>query len=337
MGSNRSRAYRAVFAIPVLAVLVSSQAFAQQPPAQPTASDRETARSLMAEGRDKRDAGDLHAALKAFVAADTIMHVPTTGLEVARTLDQMGQLVEARETLIAVLRIPPQPSDPAPFAEARRAAEALDADLAKRIPSITIEASSELPGAITVIVDEQTIPANLVSIPRKLNPGKHVVIAKAAGEEARETFDLAPREQKRVTLRVVKKPPPPPPETHRDPAPDIGEGPSSNDDTKRPIPLVTWIGLGVGAAGVLSGTITGIISISKTNALEGCEGDQCPRSQQSDIDSARTFATVADVSFVVAGVGLAVAAVGYFVLRPKAKTPTTGFVTVTPGGLAGTF
>jgi hypothetical protein len=329
MGSDRRRAWRAAFAIPFAAILFASPSFAQQP----TASDRETARSLMAEGREKRDAGDLPAALKAFVAADTIMHVPTTGLEVARTLDKMGQLVEARETLLAVLRIPAQPSDPAPFSEARRAAEALDADLTKRIPSLVVDASSELPGPITVIVDDQTIPPNLVAIPRKLNPGKHVVVAKAAGEEARETIDLAPREQRHVMLKVVKKPPPPKPEPHEDPGPDTGEGPSGNDATRPPIPLVTWIGLGVGAAGLVSGTITGIISISKTSDID-CE--QCSRDRQPDIDSASTFATVSDVSFIVAGVGVAVAAVGYFVLRP-AKPAITGFVTVTPAGLAGTF
>jgi hypothetical protein len=246
----------------------------------------------------------------------------------------MNQLVEARETLLAVLRIPPQPSDPAPFAEARRAAEALDADLAKRIPSIVVEASTELPGPITVVIDDQTIPANLVAIPRKLNPGKHVVVAKAAGEEARETVELAPREQRRITLRVAKKPPPPPVATKQPESnPDIGPDPKADEREKPAIPLITWAGLGVAAAGALSGTITGIISISKTSDID-C--DQCSRDRQSDIDSAQGFATVADVSFIVAGVGLAVAAVGWFVLRPKQQT-STGFVTVTPAGVAGTF
>ena len=71
MGSDRSRAWRAAFAIPFATILHASPAFAQQP----NASDRETARSLMAEGREKRDAGDLPAALKAFVAADPYQQV----------------------------------------------------------------------------------------------------------------------------------------------------------------------------------------------------------------------------------------------------------------------
>jgi hypothetical protein len=313
MGSSRSRAGRAAFAMSAAVVLFASSTVLAQQPAPPTASDRETARALMAEGREKREAGDLTAALKAFTTADSIMHVPTTGLEVARTQEKMGQLLEARETLLAVLRIPPQPSDPPPFAEARKIAETLDADLANRIPTLVLEATSEVPGPITVTVDDQTIASNLVSVPRKMNPGKHVLVAKAGGEEARETITLAPHETKHVALRVVKKPPPPP-------AP-IADRPI--EDPKRQVPLVTWIGLGVGAAGLLTGTITGVVSIAQTNSLEGCNGDQCPRDQQSTIDSASTFATVADVGFVVAGVGLAVAAVGWFVLRPAANKPAT--------------
>src|SRR5262249_27770672 len=63
------------------AALVTGAAWA----AEPSAVDRESARAYMAEGRQKRDAGDLKAALRAFQAADAVMHVPTTGFEVAKT------------------------------------------------------------------------------------------------------------------------------------------------------------------------------------------------------------------------------------------------------------
>lgn len=286
----------------------------------------------------EENAGDLAAALKAFTTADSIMHVPTTGLEVARTQDKMGQLVEARETLLAVLRIAPQPSDPPPFAEARRAAEALDADLARRIPSLIVEVSSELPGAITVIVDEQTIAPNLVGIARKLNPGKHVVVARGGGEEARETVTIAPSETKRVSLRVAKKAPSP---TH-DPGPGPGPSqPRTEHERKLPLdlPLVSWIGFGVGAAGLVTGTVTGIVSLSKTSdATKDCVGNECPRSAESALDSANTFATISNIGFAVAVAGAAVGVVGMFVLKPAAETkPASARLVVSPGGIAGTF
>lgn len=308
-----------------------TRAFAQQL----SASDRETARALMAEGREKRDAGDLPGALKAFNAADSIMHVPTTGLEVARTQEKMGNLVEARETLLAVLRIPAQPNDPAPFAEARKAAETLDADLARRIPSLVVEATTDLGGPISVSIDDQTIAPNLVGIPRKLNPGKHVVVAKAAGEEARETVTLAHFDNKRVTLRVVKKVAPkvePKTET-----PPEQEEPSA--DGKKPVPLISWVGFGVGAAGLAVGSVAGILSLSKTSdATKDCVGNECPRSAQPDLDSANTLATVSNVGFAIAIVGAAVGVVGLFVLRPAPEPKAASArITFTPAGVAGTF
>lgn len=334
MGSRGGRARRAARAVPLAVfLLASSAAHAQQ---QPSASDRETARALMAEGRDKRDAGDLGGALKAFTTADSIMHVPTTGLEVARTQDKMGQLLEARETLLAVLRIAPRPSDPPPFAEARKAAEALDADLAKRIPSLAVEATSEVPGTISIIVDDQELAPNLVGVPRKMNPGKHTVVAKAGGEEIREAVTLAQSETKKVSLRVVKKPSPPPPKT--EPAPQPTPDPETpGAEGKRPIPVITWIGFGVGAAGLVTGSITGLVSISKTNDLEGCVGNECPRGTQDQIDSANTFATISNIGFGVAIVGAAVGLVGLFVLRPEAKPTSSARIMVGPGGVGGSF
>src|SRR5438067_1428679 len=106
--------------------------------AEPSLSDKETARSLMDDGDAKRDKGDFKSALKSYEAADAIMHVPTTGLEVARAQAQLGLLLEARETLGRVIRLPPKPGEPPPFVAARKTAESLSAEIAARIPSVTV-------------------------------------------------------------------------------------------------------------------------------------------------------------------------------------------------------
>jgi len=112
--------------------------------ADPSLSDRETARSLMDDGDAKRDKADFKAALKSYEAADAIMHVPTTGLEVARAQAQLGMLLEARETLGRVNRLPPKPGEPAPFTAARKTAEALTAELGARKIRGEIDALSVL-------------------------------------------------------------------------------------------------------------------------------------------------------------------------------------------------
>src|SRR5882724_11625185 len=118
--------------------LLSGSALAH---AQPSAAQKETARGLMAEARELRDRGDLAGALKRFSAADSIMGVPTTGFEVAATQAQLGQLVEARETLRHVLAIAPGADDPEPFNEARSKARALDQQLLARLGALRFDVS----------------------------------------------------------------------------------------------------------------------------------------------------------------------------------------------------
>ena len=93
-----SRSSRAIFVAASLALLFG----AAEARAEPSASDKETARGLMATGRADRSNHDLAGALKAFTGADAIMHVPTTGLEVAKAQIDLGLLVEARDTALRV-------------------------------------------------------------------------------------------------------------------------------------------------------------------------------------------------------------------------------------------
>src|SRR5271155_3196834 len=97
--------------------LVSSMLVAGVAHAQPTAADRETARTLLQQGREPRERGNQAEALKRFKGAYEIMHVPTTALELARAQVALGRLVEARDTIAAIRQIPERPGDPAPFKE----------------------------------------------------------------------------------------------------------------------------------------------------------------------------------------------------------------------------
>ncbi|MGO8994261.1 MAG: hypothetical protein ACLQVI_13105, partial [Polyangiaceae bacterium] len=65
------------------------------------------------------------------------------------------------------------------------------------------------------------------------------------------------------------------------------------------------IGVGVGGAGVVAGTITGILSISKKSSLKTeCPNMICGPTGDSTLSSATTLATVSDISFAFAGAGV---------------------------------
>jgi hypothetical protein len=95
----------------------------------PTAMEKETARSLMEEGASRRTHGDLKGALASFVAADALVHLPTTGVEVAAALAAVGLLLEARSKAIDVTRDAPRPNEPPQFPAARLSASALSDQL----------------------------------------------------------------------------------------------------------------------------------------------------------------------------------------------------------------
>src|SRR5262245_28279562 len=71
--------------------------------AQPSPSQRETARDLMKQGDDRFAAGDYAHALEAYRAAHALVAVPTTGLAVAQAQEKLGHLVEAHDAAIEVM------------------------------------------------------------------------------------------------------------------------------------------------------------------------------------------------------------------------------------------
>jgi len=339
MASSRKLLWLAVLAL----VLFSTPARAD-----PTAQQRELARDLMQKGHDARNAHDPKVALESFKGADDIMHVPTTAFEVARSQVDLGQLVEAHETLLGVMRAPERAGEPQVFHDTRGYAKVLDDEVVARIPQLRIKVDGGTPGRTpTVVVDGVALPEGALLVPYKVDPGHHVVTAKTDAADGRAEAEVAERETKDVTVTLAAvasspgaavpvptgapapEPAPPTPE-----APQAGRGPGP----------VAWAGFGVAAAGLALGTVTGIMTLSDKGSIASqCNGNHCPPSTYGALSSANTLALVSTVSFVVAGVGGGVGLVGWLLGRdPGAPPPATG-IRITPfigagaAGATGTF
>jgi len=315
--------------------------------AAPSAADRETARSLMEQARDLRDKGNLKDALKRFQAANDIMHVPTTALEVARAQVAVGLLVEARDT-VATLRQIPSDHDSPIFKAARAAAEELDAALGGRVPSLTIALKGLDAGQeAAVAIDGVPVPAAVVGLPRTVDPGHHVITAKAPKAEGKQEFDIREGEQKPVEVTMVAIEGAEPAPADQTPATPPEEG-SSGAKSHAPGTLA-WIGIGVTGAGVIAGSVTGIMALSKKSSLSSqCANQICGPSSYSTLDSANLMATLSDISFGVAGAGAVLAVVALVRGTGGASTPATAAppatgVRVTPwvtgnaAGVSGSF
>jgi hypothetical protein len=322
MASATERARRAAASLSLaLAVALAAPAAG----ADPSPADKARATQLMDDGFDHREKGDEQSALKAFGAADTIMNVPTTAIEVARSQAALKMLVEAQATAIRVTKMPLRAKEPAPFVQARKDAEALLVELAARVPTLQVEiAGVKESDSPEVRIDNDAVPAEELRAPRKLNPGPHRVVVRLAGEEKSESVTLAERDSKTVTVDMS----------------GIGPAPKKDDDGKPSVApkVLLYGGFGLGVAGIGVGTITGIMSFSAvSSAKQSCVGNQCTASSAGpDIDRAKTLGNVATVAFVVGGAGLAAGVVGLLLDKDPPPAKGSGGTTswgVGPGSL----
>jgi hypothetical protein len=283
------------------------------PPAPPAASQgpsaeqKETARALMDVGDKKFDAGDYRAALEAYQGADAIMQLPPTGLAVGKARARLGLLVEAVDVLQRTMRHPKQPNEAEAVAQARDAAARLDADLARRIPTLQIVVKGPAEDTpVDVRVDGAALEARVRALPRRLNPGEHVVVVTAPGYfEATEKVTLVEGERRTVEIALRAGAPPPPIPTPPPDAPRaVPPPPPPEEPTVSP---VAWVGFGIGGAGLVVGAVTGALSLSKQGSLEDeCPGNVCPESKRGEHDEIVALANVSNVAFGIGAVGVGV-------------------------------
>jgi hypothetical protein len=169
------------------------------------------------------------------------------------------------------------------------------------------------------------VPPEQLAQPRRLNPGHHTI---QAGSVERQV-DLAEGDAKKVSLEgpatataggpaepaAQAAAPAEASEAASDAAP-TAEAPASG---RSPAASVLTIGgFGVAGAGIILGAVTGLMTLTTTSSIKSsghCYGDTCGPEEYDRITSANTTATIANVSFAVAGAGLAAGLVG--LLLPK--------------------
>lgn len=325
-----------------------SASAAPEQPDEPSAADRETARSLLKSGDAKYAAGDYVGALDDYWAADRLVGVPTTRLAIGKAQAAMGALVEARDTLLGIKRIEAAADEPKAFAAAREEADSLAASLADRIPALTFVVQGVPADApVTLTIDREGVDRALFSIARKVNPGGHTVIVSSPGYKTVESrFELG--EGERRALELVLRPDfaapvgtaAPLPEPTRAETPPPAPTPLPPSPMSEPASPAVWVGLGIGAAGLVAGAVAGIIASKRASELKDqCVENQCPRAEtEDDHDRALVAAHASTVGFVVAGTGGIVALIGAIVNAADNPPPTVesaGLVPVVGVGTVG--
>lgn len=336
MTRSRSRFFHLTASVALASVLASAVAWSQ-----PSDADKSTARALGQEAVAALDKKDFTTALDRFTRADSLFHAPTLALGIAQSLVGLGRFVSANEAYNKLIREGAPAGSPPAFVEAVETAKKEQAALQPRIPSVVLTVEGAKDPVVTI--DNEPVPAAALGVRRVVDPGKHVAKATAAGGlESEQSFEL--REGASTSVKLVLAPAAAhsagPAQSAAPIASAAPTGPAHTSPPGQTQRIAGYSALGVGGAGLIVGTIAGVIALSKKSTLnDECPGNVCPADKKGDLDSFRTTRTVSTIGFVVGVVG-AGAGVALLLTAPKAKS-NSAFVSpfVGPGslGVMGSF
>jgi hypothetical protein len=266
------------------------------------AENTAAARTLGIQGVQLADAGKCPEAIEKLQRAETLHHAPTILGRLGECQVAVGQLVAGTENLNSVVREPLAANAPQVYRDAQDRAKKVLATATPKIAHLTI--SVVPPDANpTVTIGGKPIPSALIGAERPTDPGTLEVTATAPGYKAAgQSVTLAEGGHQEITLTLEKDPnavaPLPPVTTPLVPAPAPAASPPEPAPKKSH--TLAYVALGVGGAGLLVGTVTGVLALGKAS---DCPNKVC--TNQSKLDDAKSMATISTVGFGVGVVGVA--------------------------------
>lgn len=301
---GRSRASWKRFSACLCVSLLLSSVFASAGGPEPPPSDIATARIVGTEGLRLAEAGDCAAAVEKLARAEALYHAPTTLGRLGECQVRLGHIVAGTENLQRVVREQLAPTASPAFQVAKDRAKQVLADALPRIAMLRL--SVHVPDSRTWSVRFDGRPASRASlgVERPTDPGLHTIEVEAPGcERVEKTVTLDEGGEASVSIAMVcsdlltPSVVAPPPPVNR---PGTIE---PRDDT------IAFVALGVGAAGVATGSIFGLMALGNKSALaDTCDARRtCPTSSQSELEALDRNALLSSIGF---GVGLAGAALG---------------------------
>lgn len=230
------------------------------------------------------------------------------------------------------------------------------AALGKQLARITLRVSAPQAG-LSLTLDDQPLDGAALNTSLPIDPGKHTLAATAPGKAAWSTvIDVPPtRADLDVPIPELAEASAPAPTPIAAPVPSAPAVPPAVVSAPKPRPVealpperdgarvLMYGSFSVGAAGVLLGAITGVVTLTRAgNLRDKCTNDRCTVAQTDELSSVNALANVSNVGFLVGAVGVGVGVGALLWSRtPEPATKTARSITPTfgPGtlGLRGTF
>jgi hypothetical protein len=210
---------------------------------------------------------------------------------------------------------------------------------------LTVRLPKNAPADTSVERDGVRIGTPALGLALPVDPGTHVLVARAPdGRSEQVRVEIKNGESKEVTveLSALDSPAATPSDAGAAPVPQPADSPSKDaapdGSGQRTAALVL---LGVGAAGLALGSVTGAMVLGKKSSIKdncGIGGDEaaCNADGKAEADSAQTLALISTIGF---GIGLAGVGAGatLFFTAPTPKSAGRGSPAGASVALRGTF
>lgn len=257
---------------------------------------RTAARALAAQGSTAFEQRDFERALTLFQRAGAIIPAPTITLMEARTLVELGRLVDALERYEATERMVTLDATNATFQDAAAAAQRESDSLLQRIPTLRVRVDGALPGEVLELsVDGKKVQPALAAVDRPCDPGPHRIDARASsGRTATRELTLAERAHEDVVLVLGPLPPPAPAPVAK-----------ADGNAGRTLGFVL---VASGAAFTLAGTLAGVMALGEKSDLDAVCHPGCPPEMADTLDAYRRERTASYATLALGGVALATGA-----------------------------
>lgn len=285
---------------------VPNLAFAQAPGSakaatEPSAADRAAARTLAQEGYEALTAKDYPTAIDRYKRALSLVRAPTLLRDLARAQVGLGKLVEAHENYSQILREGVAADAPPPWVKAVADAKAEIATIAPRLSWVTI--SVEGPAHPKVTIDGAPVGEGSLDVKRPEDPGRHELRAMADGYyTAKKTVTLKEGESVKIAFELEDAPPDAAPKDEETTG-KVSVATVVDPAWRKP---VTIGALALGGAGIVVGSVAGIVAMTKHNKLAtDCRKKVCTPPQKAELDNFHTAGTISTIGFVAGGVGIA--------------------------------
>jgi tetratricopeptide (TPR) repeat protein len=284
---------------------------------EPTAAQKQEARDELRRGNEHYSKERYEEALAAFRKSYAAVPSPNSRLMIGRSLLRLGRSDLAHEELSATMAEATERGSK--YADARDAAQKELETLASQLAFLAVVVTDAPPGSL-VSVGDRDIPVEQLPEQLPVLPGEITVVASGGGHTASETVTAAAGQSSTLTLSLA-----PPSEPEPEPVAPPAPAPAVELDTAS-TPLRTWayVAGGLGVAGLATFGVFGLLNQNKFGELEdACPGNTCPADRQGDIDTGRTYQTIANVGLIVGAVGIATG-VTLFVLSTGSTEQASG-------------